>query len=803
MRRRCQLPQQLHALYFRTTDQYATSFIMTTAVLAEPIRDGGSQATHAPHVIKLMDAWSILDWLLNSALGSSDGKVCERLFDKAQRSKPLDDVTFNPGLDEKAGHECKYRDQADILFRNQTASAAQRAEESWRKRSKSHQRASASETMSVVVKTPPSDECTPPALADDQHSPAGSANSPSGSTDGQAHHAAAPTIMSIIDLSRMSITPAANPDFRRKAFERFVYDFVLPDSPDRNPNEPTDALWMFIPLLYEKAPQDSLIATTVDAVSYVNYANRCHDKRAAVLAGECLGKAIPMLTKVIAEKKDAATDETLCSVYLMGVYENFASGQRKGTYIAHHNGANALLQLRSVEQYQSHPISAKIYEVTYSQMLLGNLQSAKRPPIPTRDVAKVDSYLPSLYNNANVFVMRLIWKVTMLHAKWHEVKQSATPPTSRLALQELLQNALELDVEFRGWESSITPAWRYEMAPNTPQVRSTYSAKWQKLFLACRGAPPEIHSYPSMKRCWIWGFYRTSRIFLLRDTLELLNWMLRFREPNVPSYLPMGPPPPATAQAHSVSAALSNRNLCLLHSVTTSHLVHVIEKSCSALIGSFTVPIHLKSFDDVCGMRGYICLWPLGIMDAVLKTGLVPDTNAAGSPPMDTTTSHAYLYQQQQMSPTNPDDPSQHSTNPPNHDSYATAPPFSEPSTIRPKLETPPSSNSGDQHVPSSSAGSSPASTTSIPLYDHTAKKGHIFDSNPAHPYDHAFDLPLRAYGIAEPRRLDVGGCREWINRLLYYIAADLGIKKALYIPLTEGFLQSVEPAVERVLGRG
>ncbi|KAL7776901.1 hypothetical protein CFE70_007321 [Pyrenophora teres f. teres 0-1] len=264
----------------------------------------------------------------------------------------------------KASNECKYRDQSDILFRNQTASAAQRAEESWRKRSKSHQRApaiektaiekTAIEKTTVVAKTLPSDESTPPALTDDQGSSSGSAHSPSDSTDDQAQEAAS-TITSIIDLSKMSITPALNPDFRRKAFERFVYDFVLPDSPDRDPNEPTDALWMFVPLLYEKAPQNSLIATTVDAVSYVNYANRCHDSHAAILAEECLAKAFPLLTKVIAEKKHAASNETLCSVYLMGVYEN---------------GANALLQLRSVEQYQSHPISAKIYEVAYGQMVI-------------------------------------------------------------------------------------------------------------------------------------------------------------------------------------------------------------------------------------------------------------------------------------------------------------------------------------------------------------------------------------------------------------------------------------------------
>jgi hypothetical protein len=36
---------------------------------------------------------------------------------------------------------------------------------------------------------------------------------------------------------------------------------------------------------------------------------------------EALGRAMVMLSKMIADKKQAVSDEALCSVYLMGVYE--------------------------------------------------------------------------------------------------------------------------------------------------------------------------------------------------------------------------------------------------------------------------------------------------------------------------------------------------------------------------------------------------------------------------------------------------------------------------------------------------
>jgi hypothetical protein len=383
----------------------------------------------------------------------------------------------------------------------------------------------------------------------------------------------------------------------------------------------------------------------------------------------------------------------------------------------------------------------------------------------------------------------------MLHARWHEVKQSRTPPTSRLGLQELLQTALELESDFLAWESTITPAWNYKVMPNTPENRSTYDAKWQNLFLGCRGAPEEIHSYPSMKRCWIWGFYRTSRIFLLRDMLEILNWMIRFPEPGPPFVSMESSRNASDTQGHHLPTALSNMNLRMRHAVATAHLVDIIEKNCSAQISSFTVPIHMKSDDDVVGMRGMICLWPLGIMDAVLSSGLVPDANAPNSP---TSTAPAPAQSSAHLrSSLNVPPPSLvHATSTgsssslQSETSYATAPQFSELSNIRPKSESDQKSN----------ASSSPL--TSAPVLDPTAKKGHIFDSNPTHPYDHSLDLPPTDFDIIEPKRLDIAARREWLNRLLYYIASELGIKKALYIPLTEGFLPVVKPQVDYILGR-
>ena len=90
---------RLFALY--TMDQSSPSFFMSTSIpasclstLPDSILDLMTQLR--PHAVKLVDAWSIPDFLLDSALGRYEGKVYEELFDMAHRRNPLNKVTFNP-----------------------------------------------------------------------------------------------------------------------------------------------------------------------------------------------------------------------------------------------------------------------------------------------------------------------------------------------------------------------------------------------------------------------------------------------------------------------------------------------------------------------------------------------------------------------------------------------------------------------------------------------------------------------------------------------------------------------------------
>jgi acyl-CoA oxidase len=90
---------RLYSLF--TMEAHAAEFILSgtlkTAQLSSMTKEIQTLMTEIrPHAVRLVDAWSIPDYLLNSSLGRSDGDVYNDLFRKAHLENPLNIVTFNP-----------------------------------------------------------------------------------------------------------------------------------------------------------------------------------------------------------------------------------------------------------------------------------------------------------------------------------------------------------------------------------------------------------------------------------------------------------------------------------------------------------------------------------------------------------------------------------------------------------------------------------------------------------------------------------------------------------------------------------
>ena len=90
---------RLFSLY--TLDATSSEFLMANAVTVDQLKQVTPRMQHLmaivrPHAVRLVDSWSIPDYLLESSLGRYDGDVYNDLFRKAHKENPLNLLTMNP-----------------------------------------------------------------------------------------------------------------------------------------------------------------------------------------------------------------------------------------------------------------------------------------------------------------------------------------------------------------------------------------------------------------------------------------------------------------------------------------------------------------------------------------------------------------------------------------------------------------------------------------------------------------------------------------------------------------------------------
>lgn len=180
----------------------------------------------------------------------------------------------------KVNQECQYRDDSELYFRNQTSLAAQRAEEGWRKRSAK----SSNKRRSGESSEPDPDQLSLPAT---QH---------------------------------LTLNEEIKTDLYRLAYNRFLFDFVLPNNPADH-DGPRDGFLGFLPSFYEQSSPDSCLFAAVSAVSFANFDGRFKSPEARLLGSEYCGKALKLIQHAIQDYSQAKSDETLFAVYLLGIYE--------------------------------------------------------------------------------------------------------------------------------------------------------------------------------------------------------------------------------------------------------------------------------------------------------------------------------------------------------------------------------------------------------------------------------------------------------------------------------------------------
>jgi hypothetical protein len=117
----------------------------------------------------------------------------------------------------------------------------------------------------------------------------------------------------------LSLCKQPDQDLHDLAYNRFIYDFVIPNA-HSDPGVVADGLLDFVPM-YGNAAAGSCLRAATMAVCCANYAGRFKSAEARLQSSEHCGRALKLMQAAIKDPMEAKSDETLLTVYLLGIWE--------------------------------------------------------------------------------------------------------------------------------------------------------------------------------------------------------------------------------------------------------------------------------------------------------------------------------------------------------------------------------------------------------------------------------------------------------------------------------------------------
>lgn len=151
------------------------------------------------------------------------------------------------------------------------------------------------------------------------------------------------------------------------ARHRFFFDYCIP----YDPHHPYTAFLGFVPQLAQTSPEGSCLQQALAAAAYANFAGRYHSDDAKLAGAENYGKALISLSKEMSKPVTSAVAETLVAISLLGMYELTTSPvlAGRGSWVAHTNGAVALLRQGVLEMTPKQKVFSGIYHWVFTQMV--------------------------------------------------------------------------------------------------------------------------------------------------------------------------------------------------------------------------------------------------------------------------------------------------------------------------------------------------------------------------------------------------------------------------------------------------
>ncbi|KAF4628368.1 hypothetical protein G7Y89_g9781 [Cudoniella acicularis] len=290
-----------------------------------------------------------------------------------------------------------------------------------------------------------------------------------------------------------------------QALSLFFHQYVgLSDSETPGMNE-------FLPQFYDQSLPNSCLRHCVAATAYASLANQSKSPAINHKAWESYGRALASVNAALADPVESLKDETLSALFILSMFENI-SAQQLHIFGIHGSGMDRLLQYRGPERLVNRP---RISKAVSDYLQIRNLSLGRRPPEHEILFFRQSNY-PLAYRMAQLNISRICCVRADAEGLLAEI--NGTPPGDGDGLLQRKYDALiALVAEMRTvhddhflWTQHAPESWTHISVVNP--IPSTLQS------------PPEIiHTYYNLWTSNFWNLIRSSSILLHLSLLKCLN----------------------------------------------------------------------------------------------------------------------------------------------------------------------------------------------------------------------------------------------------------------------------------------
>ncbi|KAF2665004.1 hypothetical protein BT63DRAFT_443311 [Microthyrium microscopicum] len=416
--------------------------------------------------------------------------------------------------------DCVYQDQFEIILRDETSRAGERARTKWRSRAKQP-------------------NPTEPSLSPEMDIP------------------------------------------EEKISERFLYDWVLVKT---GPTATYGHFFLdYLPDMLERSPKNSILRTAIDALSYVNYAQRCNAPELLPYSFEKCTRALKMLKAMMEKPDEACSDETLTAITLLGLYEAMSSANitANSSWAAHVNGSMILLHLRVLRESQP-AIWQSLSAMIYKQMIIHSITRGAPPGLPLS--------MHTLFTSGRAIIIEqweLLHKTAELCGSWNTLL-GTTPDKGQI--WEHIKQGMALDQGLEQWATRLTPEWNIT---RLPLDRNSIPSWLWPLFEEGHWAPKFLQQNQSLIQETKWRDWLMARLVLNEAVLQSIDLLKESTDIN-------------SSEAWSFELEQINRN------AVENRLISVIDSTLESciwtLIRQMSDRPEASTIEQVCTVRGFMTM---------------------------------------------------------------------------------------------------------------------------------------------------------------------------------------------------